>query len=116
MGYTAGSRCGDKIGHGALPAQASGGWGIKERREGSLDEGGVRAAMSPKEERREGVQYGDEGEDQQQTEGREKEERTTHKDGECGTMSRTCEDRVLMGPTPTASGGDSDPTCVAWSS
>ena len=28
--------------------------GIKERREGSLDEGGVRAAMSPKEERREG--------------------------------------------------------------
>jgi len=79
--------------------------GIKERREGSLDEGGVRAAMSPKEERREGVQYGDEGEDQEQTGGREKEERTAHKDGECGTMSRTCEDRVLMGPTPTASAG-----------
>ena len=28
---------------------------IKERREGSLDEGDVRAAVSPKEERREGV-------------------------------------------------------------
>ena len=28
--------------------------GIEERREGSLDEGGVRAAVSPKEERREG--------------------------------------------------------------
>ena len=57
MGYTAGSRCGDKVGHGALPTQASGG-GIKERREGSLDEGGVRPAVSPKEERREGVRYG----------------------------------------------------------
>ena len=61
--------------------------------------------MSPKEERKEGVQYGDEGEDQERTGGREKEERTTHKDGECGTMSRTCEDRALMGPTPTASAG-----------
>ena len=61
--------------------------GIKERREGSLDEGGVRAAMSPKEERREGVWYGDEGEDQERTGGREKEERTAHKDGDCGTMS-----------------------------
>ena len=54
MGYTAGSRCGDKVSHGALPAQAIGGGGIKEMREGSLDEGGVRAAVSPKEERREG--------------------------------------------------------------
>ena len=53
MGYTVGSRCGDKVGHGALPAQASGGE-IKERGEGSLDEGGVWAAVSPKEERREG--------------------------------------------------------------
>jgi len=55
MGYTAGSCCGDKVGHGDLPVQVrGGGGGIKERREGSLDEGGVRAAMSPKEERREG--------------------------------------------------------------
>ena len=104
MGYTTGSRCGDTAGHGVLPAQASGG-GIKERREGSLDEGGVRAAVSPKEERREGVRYGDEGEDQERSRGREKEQRTVHEDGECGTMSRTCEDRVLMGPTPTASVG-----------
>ena len=79
--------------------------GIKERREGSLDEGGVRAAMSPKEERREGVQYGDEGEDQERTRGREKEKCTVHKDGECGMMSWPCEDKVLTGPTPTASGG-----------
>ena len=43
--------------------------GIKERREGSLDEGGVQAAMSPKEERREGVLYGDKGEDQEWTRG-----------------------------------------------
>jgi len=71
MGYTTGSRCGDTAGHGVLPAQASGG-GIKERREGSLDEGGVRAALSPKEERREGVRYGDEGEYQKRAEGREK--------------------------------------------
>ena len=34
-----------------------------------------------------GVQYGDEGEDQERTGGREKEERTAHKDGDCGTMS-----------------------------
>ena len=46
--------------------------GIKERREGSLDKGGVRAALSPKEERREGVRYGDEGEYQKRAEGREK--------------------------------------------
>ena len=72
MGYIAGSRCGDTAGHGVLLAQASGG-GIKERREGSLDEGGVRAALSPKEERREGgVWYGDEGEYQKRTGGREK--------------------------------------------
>ena len=61
--------------------------------------------MSPKEERREGVRYGDEGEDQERTGGREKEKRTVHEDGECGTMSWTSEDRVLMGSTPTASTG-----------
>ena len=77
----------------------------KEGREGSLDEGGVRVVVSPKEERRKGVRYGDEGEDQERTGGRENEKRTVHEDGECGTMSRTCEDRVLMGPTPTASAG-----------
>ena len=62
-------------------------------------------AVSPKEERREGVRYGDEGEDHEWIRGREKEKRTIHEDGECGTMSRTCEDRVLMGSTPTTSAG-----------
>ena len=46
--------------------------GIKERREGLLDKGGVRVALSLKEERREGVRYGDEGEYQKRTGGREK--------------------------------------------
>ena len=78
---------------------------IKERREGSLDDRGVRVVVSPKEERREGVWYRDEGEDQERTGGREKEKRIVHEDGECGTMLWTCEDRVLMGPTPTASAG-----------
>ena len=54
MEYTDGSCHGDKHGHGALPAQVSG-WEIKERRyEGALDEGGVQAVVSPKEESREG--------------------------------------------------------------
>ena len=61
--------------------------------------------VSPKEERREGVWYGDEGEDQERTGGQEKEKRTVHEDGECGTMSRTCEDRVIMDSTPTTSVG-----------
>ncbi|XP_066341428.1 ankyrin repeat-containing protein NPR4-like [Miscanthus floridulus] len=87
----------------SLRRQAEG--GIKERRECSLDEEGVRADVSPKGERREGVQYGDEGEDQERTGGREKEKRTVHEDGGRGTMSWTCKDRVLMGPTPTASAG-----------
>ena len=48
----------------------------------------MRVAVSLKEERREGgVRYRDEGEDQERTGGREKEERTAHKDGDCGTMS-----------------------------
>ena len=55
--------------------------------------------MSLKEERREGVWYWDEGEDQEQTGGQEKEKRTVHEDGECGTMSWTSEDRVLKDPT-----------------
>ena len=61
--------------------------------------------MSPKEERREGVRYGDESEDQERTRGREKKKRIVHEDDECGTMSQPCEDRVLMGPTPMASAG-----------
>ena len=53
MGYTDGSCCGNKVSHGVLPTRTSEGE-IKERREGSLDERGVRVAVSPKEERREG--------------------------------------------------------------
>jgi len=59
----------------------------------------------PKRRKKGGVRYGDEGEDQERTEGWQKEKRIVHEDGECGTMSQTCEDRVLMGPTPTASAG-----------
>ena len=50
-----------------------------------------------------GVWYGDEGKDQEWIGGREKEKRTVHENGECGTMSWTCEDRVLIGLTPTVS-------------
>ena len=49
MGYTDGSCCEDKIGHDVLPMRAAKGE-IKERRGGPLDEAGVRAVMSPKEE------------------------------------------------------------------
>ena len=52
MGYTDGSCCEDKLGHGALPARAVKGE-IKERRWGPLEEKGVRAVVSPKEERKE---------------------------------------------------------------
>ena len=52
MGYIDGSCCENKLGHGALPARAVE-WEIKERRGGSLDEAGVRAVVSPKEERKE---------------------------------------------------------------
>ena len=52
MGYTDGSCCEDKLGHGALPARAVKGE-IKERRGGPLEEKGVRAVVSPKEERKE---------------------------------------------------------------
>ena len=59
MGYTDGSRYGDKHSHGALTAQASG-WEIKERGGGGpLDEASVRAVMLPREKRK-GVWYGDE--------------------------------------------------------
>ena len=79
---------------------------IRERGGDSLGGEGVRATMSPKEEKgARGVWYGDEGEDQEWSRGREKEKHTVHEDGECGTMSRPCEDRVLMGSTPTASAG-----------
>ena len=52
MGYTDGSCCEDKLGHGALPARAVKGE-IKERRGGPLEEKSVQAVVSPKEERKE---------------------------------------------------------------
>ena len=53
IGYIDGSCCGDKHSHGALPARPVKGE-IKERRGGPLEEKGVRAVVSPKEEGREG--------------------------------------------------------------
>ena len=49
MGYTDGSCCGDKHNHGVLPTRAAEGE-IKESRGGPLDEAGMRAVVSPKEE------------------------------------------------------------------
>ena len=63
MGYTDGSRCGDKVSHGALPARASRGR-IRERGGDSLGGEGMRTTVSPKEEKKRGkggVQYGNEG-------------------------------------------------------
>jgi len=63
----------------------------------------------PKEEKKGGewgVRYGDESAGvESRPDARKKEKRTVHKDGECGTISRTCEERVLMGPKPTTSAG-----------
>jgi len=53
MGDTIGSRCGDKVSHGALPTRASGGR-IRERGGDSLGREDVRAAVFPKEEKEEG--------------------------------------------------------------
>ena len=83
MGYTDGSCCEDKIGHGALPARATGGE-IKERRGGGVRyEGrGVRVETRP-----------DAG---------KKEKHTVHKDGECGTMPWPRENGEQRVPTQTA--------------
>ena len=65
---------------------------------GALDEGGMRATMFTKEERREGEEGSGAGTrhgGQEPTVCWEKEKRTVHKDGECGTMSRPRENRVL---------------------
>ena len=79
--------------------------GIKERREGSLDEGDMRVVVSPKEER-EGVRYGDEGEDREPTGCREKGKRTVHEFEGCGIMPWLYENRVLVDP-------DTDGVCRA---
>ena len=53
MGDTVGSRSGDKVGHGALPARLSGGR-IMERGGDLLGGEGMRATVFPKEEKEEG--------------------------------------------------------------
>ena len=53
MGYPTGSHCGDKVCHGVLPVRASRGR-IRERGGDSLDEGGVRAVVFPREEKERG--------------------------------------------------------------
>ena len=81
MGYTAGSRCGDKVSNGVLPAQASGG-GNKGEERGFARRGRRAGGRVPKRRKKGGgVRYGDEDEDQE----------------------RTFKHWVLMGPTPTAS-------------
>jgi len=105
MGYTDGSCCEDKIGHGALPARAVEGE-IKERRGGLLEETDVRAAMFTKEERREGMEgglvQGTRRGRREPTGCQEKEKRTVLKDGECSTMLRPHEKGKLKGPTQMA--------------
>ena len=63
MRYTDGSCCGDKVGHGALPARADRGR-IRKRGGDSLSGEGVWATVSPKEEKEGGgmgVRYKDKG-------------------------------------------------------
>ena len=83
----------------------SGGGEIKESRGGPLDEAGVRAVVSPKEERNErergGPVRGMRRESREPIRCWEKEKRTVHKDGEHGTMPWPCENRVLKDPTQT---------------
>ena len=106
MGYIDGSCCGDKVGHGAPPAQATEGENKgEERGRGPLGEAGVRAVMFPKEERKEregGLWYEGRGmRVESRPDAREKEKRTVHKDGECSTMPRARANGVLTGPTQT---------------
>ena len=72
---------------------------IKERRGGPLDEAGVRAVVSPKEEgnetKRGGPVRGTRRESREPTRCWEKEKRIVHKDGEHGTKLRPRENRVL---------------------
>ena len=60
MGDTNGSRCGDKVSHGALPARASGGW-IRERGGDMLGGEGVWATVPKRTKGGRAVRYRDEG-------------------------------------------------------
>ena len=74
----------------------------KERKgEGSLDETGVWAAMSPKGERRAGeggASMGMRAWESRANQMLRKRERTVHEDGECGTMPWSHENGVLVDP------------------
>ena len=93
--------------------------GIKERREGSLDEGGVQAAVSPKEERREGGPVWGRGR------GSRADQRPRKGEAHSARGRRVRHDVVAMrgqganGPDTDGvwgARGDSDPTCIVWSS
>ena len=87
MRYIDESCSGEKVGHSALPVRAT--EEKIESRGGPLDETGVRAAVSPKDKTGEGkgVRYGGRGCGvESRPDVREKQKRTVHKDGECGTM------------------------------
>ena len=80
---------------------------IKGRKGGGpLDEAGVRAVVSPKEEGKEregGVRYEGRGvRVESRPDAGEKEQHTMHKDGEHCTMPRPHENETIMDPTPTA--------------
>jgi len=75
---------------------------------GALDEGGVRATMFTKEEKREGKggsSTGNDGAGQRADRTPGKEKCTVHKDGEHCTMSRSRENGTIMDPTSTAFAG-----------
>jgi len=84
MGYTDGSCCGDKVGHGALPARAAEREDKERRGEGFARRGRRAAAVSPREEKERGrggsgTERGCGIESQQDAE--EKGKHTAHKDG-----------------------------------
>ena len=87
----------------------------KGEERGSLDKGGVQAAVSPKEENRRGVRYEDEGEDQKPIGCREKGKHTVHEYGGCSIMPWLRENGVLVDPDTDdvcRARGNSDLACV----
>ena len=86
-------------------------WGFARR-------GGIRAAMSQKEEKGEGkwgVRYGSKGGDREPTGCPENRKRIVHDYGGCGIMPWLREDEVLVGPDTDGvhrARGNSDLACV----
>ena len=74
-------------------------WREEKGEERGFTRRGRRAAVvSPKEENRRRVWYGDESEDREPTGCQEKGKRRVHEYGGCGIMSWLHEDRVLVDP------------------